>query len=78
MTEAHRFAITYHRKLKSKALERSVLDGIPGIGENRKRILLRHFNSIDDIRRAGVKKLCAIPGIDSKTASQITAFLNPS
>jgi excinuclease ABC subunit C len=72
--EAHRFAITYHRLLKSKALERSALDKIPGIGDNRKRILLRHFDSIEDIRRANAEELSAIPGIDLKTAAKICDF----
>jgi excinuclease ABC subunit C len=72
--EAHRFAITYHRQLKSKALRRSVLDNIPGVGEKRKRILLGHFNSIEEIRLAGVKKLRAVPGIDQKTAETVRAY----
>jgi excinuclease ABC subunit C len=76
--EAHRFAITYHRKLKSKSLERSVLDDIPGIGEKRKRVLLRSFNSIDEIRNAGVDELCAIPGIDRAAAARIFSFFHPS
>lgn len=74
--EAHRFAITYHRKLKSRALQRSVLDDIPGIGAKRKRILLGYFNSIDDIRHAGVKKLRAVPGIDSETAEAVHAYFS--
>jgi excinuclease ABC subunit C len=69
--EAHRFAITYHRQLKAKALQRSVLDDIPGMGEKRKRILLRHFSSIEEIRHAGVEKLCAVPGIDQKIAEAV-------
>ncbi len=75
--EAHRFAITYHRKLRSKALERSALDDIPGIGEKRKRILLRHFNSVDEIRHAGVKELSALPGINHATAARIFRFFTP-
>ncbi len=72
--EAHRFAITYHRKLKSKALERSALDDIPGIGEKRKRILLGHFGSIDEIRQAGIEELRAIPGLDFDVANRIYSF----
>ncbi len=72
--ESHRFAITYHRVLKSKALERSGLDGIPGIGEKRKRILLRHFDSVEAVRHADLEKLSAIPGIDPKTAARIVTF----
>ncbi|MBI4711122.1 MAG: excinuclease ABC subunit C, partial [Candidatus Omnitrophica bacterium] len=72
--EAHRFAITYHRKLKSKALRRSILDDIPGMGEKRKRVLLAHFNSIDEIRRANIEKLCSIPGIDQRTAESVHSY----
>jgi excinuclease ABC subunit C len=75
--ESHRFAIAYHRKLKSNALRRSVLDDIPGIGEKRKRILLRHFNSVDEIRLASVDVLCAVPGIDPKTAEAVHAHFLP-
>ena len=76
--EAHRFAITYHRKLKSKALQRSALDDIPGIGEKRKRVLLGHFNSIDQIRFASIEKLRSIPGIDPKTAKNVAEFFKTS
>jgi excinuclease ABC subunit C len=72
--EAHRFAITYHHKLKSKSLERSVLDDIPGIGEKRKRILLRHFSSVEEIRRASAEELGEIPGIDPNAAARIFSF----
>jgi len=75
--EAHRFAITYHRKLKSKALRRSVLDDIPGIGEKRKRILLGYFNSIEEIRSSSIEKLQAIPGIDSQTSVAIHSYFSP-
>ena len=76
--EAHRFAITYHRKLKSKLLERSMLDDIPGIGEKRKRILLRHFNAIEDIRRANLQELQAVPGIERDTAECLYYFFHPA
>ncbi len=74
--EAHRFAITYHRKLKSKALERSILDEVPGIGEKRKRILLSHFVSIEEIRHAGIEKLRSISGIDRKSAEAVRAYFS--
>ena len=76
--EAHRFAIIYHRKLKSKALRRSALDDIPGIGAKRKLILLSHFNSIEEIRRAGAKDLLAISGIDREVATRIFSFFHPA
>ncbi len=75
--EAHRFAITYHRQLKSKALECSILDSIPGIGGKRKRVLLRAFDSIDHLKRATLDELAAIPGIDASSASRIFSFLHP-
>lgn len=74
--EAHRFAITYHRSLKGKGLERSALDGIPGIGEKRKRVLLAAFDSIGDLKRASVEELQQVPGIDSKTALRIHSFFS--
>ncbi|MFH1800041.1 MAG: excinuclease ABC subunit UvrC [Candidatus Omnitrophota bacterium] len=75
--EAHRFAITYHRQLRARVLQRSILDDIPGMGAKRKRILLRHFNSIEEIRHAGVEKLRAVPGIDQKTAETVRAHFSP-
>lgn len=75
--EAHRFAITYHRKLKSKALQRSALDDIPGIGGKLKRILLGHFNSVEEIRSASMEKLRAAPGIDPKTAKAVHTYFSP-
>ncbi len=75
--EAHRFAITYHRKLRSKALERSLLDDIPGIGEKRKRILLRHFCSVDEIRSASVEVLTSVRGLDPDVARRIFSFFHP-
>ncbi len=74
--EAHRFAITYHRQLRTKALQRSVLDDIPGMGEKRKRLLLRHFNSIEEIRHASIAKLLDVPGIDPKTAEAVRAHFS--
>ena len=76
--EAHRFAITFHRKLKSKALERSILDDIPGIGDKRKRILLRRFDGVDQIRSSSLDDLSAIPGIDRACAERIFSFFHPS
>jgi excinuclease ABC subunit C len=74
--EAHRFAIMYHRKLKSKALERSALDAIPGMGEKRKRILLSHFASIEAIRSAGIEDLRLVPGLDRRTAEAVRAYFS--
>jgi excinuclease ABC subunit C len=72
--EAHRFAITYHRKLREKRAVHSELDDIPGIGGARKKALLRHFGSIENIRQAAVEELAAAPGMTSKAAEEIAAF----
>ncbi|MCP4579440.1 MAG: excinuclease ABC subunit UvrC [Deltaproteobacteria bacterium] len=74
--EAHRRAVTYHRKLRSKKLTRSQLDGIPGVGEQRKKALLKHFKGIDAISKAKVEELCAVPGINRDLALKIMAGLS--
>ena len=73
--EAHRFAITYHKKLRSKRFEASILDSIPGVGPVTKRRLLAAFGSIDAVRRAGTAELSAIQGVSSDLASRIKEFL---
>lgn len=73
--EAHRFAITYHRKLRNKATLRSPLDEIPGIGPKRKRALLKAFGSIDGIRRASIDELAAVPGMTRKAAEELKSLL---
>jgi len=69
--EAHRFAVSYHRKLRSKRLSVSALDGIIGIGEKRKQLLLKEFGSLANIRKLSVGRLQQVPGIGKKTAKQI-------
>ncbi len=74
--ESHRFAISFHRqKRKSKFLQ-SELDGIPGVGEKRKKILLTHFKSIKRIRAASLKELSDLPGMNRTTAGSILNALN--
>jgi excinuclease ABC subunit C len=73
--EAHRFAISYHKKLRSKLIRSSVIDFIPGMGEKRKNQLLSKFKSIEDIRKAEVEELIQIPGIGEKTAYKIKDIL---
>ena len=73
--EAHRFAITYHRSLKEKGMSRSQLDEIVGIGEKRKRLLLKQFDSIEVLKRTGVGELAGLPGMDRKTAEAILEHL---
>ncbi|MGD2021642.1 MAG: excinuclease ABC subunit UvrC [Desulfobacterales bacterium] len=75
--EAHRFAISFHRKRRTKATLQSELDTIPGIGKKRKAILLKHFKSIKKIREANIDQLNALPGISSATAEAVHRYLNP-
>jgi excinuclease ABC subunit C len=72
--EAHRFAITYHRKLREKRAVHSELNDIPGIGEARKKALLRHFGSVEKIKQATLEELAAAPGMTSKAAEEIVEF----
>jgi excinuclease ABC subunit C len=74
--EAHRFAVTYHRKLRAKAQTRSVLDDVPGVGPTRKRALLRVFGSTRQMRGATVDEIAAVPGISRALAERIHAGLN--
>ena len=73
--EAHRFAITYHRKLRQKALSESVLDEIPNVGPRRKQVLLQKFGSIDAIRRASLDELLSVKGIPRNVAENINKHL---
>ncbi len=73
--EAHRFAITYHRKLRSKGMTRSVMEEIPGIGPKRKKALLQAFGSLDGIRQASVEQLAALPGMTRKVAEELKALI---
>ncbi len=73
--EAHRFAITYHRKLRGKALVTSRLEEIPGIGEVKKKRLLKQFISLDEIARATDEQMREAAGVDAKTAAAIRKAL---
>ena len=74
--EAHRFAISFHRKRRTKDALGSVLDTIPGIGKKRKTLLFQHFKSIKDIRTASLEELSALPGINRRLAEEIRRSLN--
>jgi len=74
--EAHRFAITYHRRLREKRAVHSELDDIPGIGETRKRALLRHFGSVEKIKVATVEELATVAGMTRKAAEEIVSWMN--
>jgi len=73
--EAHRFAITYHRQVRSKAAFKSPLVDIPGIGPKRKQALLKHFGSLDAIRSASIDELAAVPGMTRKAAEELKGLL---
>lgn len=73
--EAHRFALTYHRDLRSKDLKKSALDEVPGIGPKRKKALIKHFSSINKIREASLEELQQVEGINEKIAIAIKEYL---
>ncbi len=74
--EAHRFAISYHKSLRSKASVKSVLDDIPGIGPARRKALLKHFGSLKNIRQAALEELAEVEGMNRKTAEVLYFSLN--
>ncbi len=74
--EAHRFAITFQQRLMRRRNFRSVLENIPGVGEGRKKALLRHFGSLKQIRAATIEELSEVEGLGSAVAERIHAFLH--
>jgi excinuclease ABC subunit C len=74
--EAHRFANEGHRKRRSKVGVASILDGVPGVGPSRRKRLLDRFGSLEDIRRATVEEIAAVPGIPYDVAESVKAFLD--
>lgn len=74
--EVHRFAIEYHRQTRQKSQKKSILDEIPGIGPQKKKLLLKEFGSVKRIRTATVEQLCQVKGINRKLADEIKRFLN--
>ena len=69
--EAHRFAIGHHRSRRSKTMVESALDDVPGLGEVRRKTLLKHFGSLKKLREASVEELVQVPGIGERTAIAI-------
>jgi excinuclease ABC subunit C len=69
--EAHRFAIGYHKKLRDRRTVSSPLEGVPGIGAKRRLALLRHFGSLDAVRKAPVEELARVPGMNRKAAQAV-------
>jgi excinuclease ABC subunit C len=74
--EAHRFAITYHRKLREGRSLESELDMVGGLGDKKKKELLKHFESVEAIRQAGIDDLLKVPGIHRSLAERILDHLN--
>jgi excinuclease ABC subunit C len=74
--EAHRFAIEYHRSIRSKEQIHSILDDIPGIGPARRKALMRGFPSIEDIKAASVEELTAIPSMNQLAAESVYTFFH--
>ena len=74
--EAHRFAITFHRQLRSKGQVHSVLDDIPGVGPARRKDLMRCFENIDAIRNATVEELKELPSMNEKSAQEVYKFFH--
>jgi excinuclease ABC subunit C len=73
--EAHRFAITYHRQKRSKRMTASTLDTVPGLGEIRRKALLRHFGSLKRLKGASLDEIAEVPGIGRRTAEAILTAL---
>ncbi len=73
--EVHRFAISFHRQLRGKSAIKSKLDDIPGVGEKRRRLLMRHFKSVTAIQEASVEEIAKL-GIPAPTAQVILNHLN--
>ena len=76
--EAHRFAISYHRRLRAKERLSSSLDAIPGIGPSRRKALLRHFGSVKRVRAASREELAQVPGITPALADTIVRHVDSS
>jgi len=74
--EAHRFALSYHRKLRGKKLAESALDEIAGIGEKKKSALLRYFGSVEELKRAEVSEIENAPGIGRKDAERVWEYFH--
>jgi excinuclease ABC subunit C len=75
--EAHRFAITHHRSRRSKSMVESLLDDVPGLGEVRRKTLVKHFGSLRKLRAATVEEIAQVPGIGPTTASAIAEAVAP-
>jgi len=75
--EAHRFAVEYHRKLRKKRTIKSELDQIPGVGPARRKVLLKHFRSVEKIKGADLEELLKLEGINKRVAEKIYKHFHP-
>jgi excinuclease ABC subunit C len=73
--EAHRFAVTYHREIRGKAMTASALDDIPGVGPKRRKALIKAFGSVKRLREASVEEIAATPGVPREVAETVHAWL---
>ena len=73
--EAHRFAITFHRSLRKKRTIHTVLDDIPGIGEKRRKALLKAFGSLSKLREASIEEVVRVDGMNQKIAEKVVEAL---
>ena len=69
--ESHRFAITFHRELRDRAMTVSVLDDVPGVGPKRKRAIMRRFGSLKRLRAASVEDIAQVPGVPAEVAQAV-------
>lgn len=74
--EAHRFAIEYHKSLRGKAQVKSILEEIPRVGPATRRVLMKHFDSLEGIKEATIEELAALEGINRRQAQEIVAFFS--
>jgi excinuclease ABC subunit C len=73
--EAHRFALEYHRRLRSKSAVTSTLEEVPGIGPRRRQALLKRFGSVEAIGQASMEELLAVPGMNKLAAEKLKEYL---
>ena len=76
--EAHRFAITFHRQLRSQKQVHSILDDIPGIGPARRKDLMKHFENIEEVKNASIEELKKLPSMNEKSARDVYEFFHKS
>ena len=74
--EAHRFAIEYHRSLRSKEQVHSILDDIPGVGPARRKALMKGFETLEQLKNASEEEIAKVPGLNQKVARQVFAFFH--